>query len=190
MLLSEHVAVSKKRRRARLRLSTNRSSRNSGGLPPEVKRSSFFVRHCHTASHSELKLRFNQCSRHQARVSAFTRFVFQHEKTLISNPKREDWSLPPVEGRDHQPLQGTGTGGLWGRLDISVYVRQAQPPLSHSFRSLNQHRPAPSTSLLRLLLPLNDRVWIAFRPWVVGAPVTSLNTTRGRQVLKQLGGTR
>ena len=28
---------------------------------------------------------------------------------------------------------------------------------------------SPTETLLRLLLPLNDRVWIAFRPWVVVA---------------------
>ena len=28
---------------------------------------------------------------------------------------------------------------------------------------------SPTETLLRLLLPLNDRVWITFRPWVVVA---------------------
>ena len=28
---------------------------------------------------------------------------------------------------------------------------------------------SPTETLLRLLLPLNDRVWIAFRPWAVVA---------------------
>jgi hypothetical protein len=67
---------------------------------------------------------------------------------------------PPEGGsvpREGTPAEATRTGNVHNGL--GVFSELCNDPSAGS----------PTETLLRLLLPLNDRVWITFRPWVVVA---------------------
>ncbi len=59
-------------------------------------------------------------------------------------------------GREEPARRSNGSGNVHNGLGV---LQLCNDPSAGS----------PTETLLRLLLPLNDRVWIAFRPWVVVA---------------------
>src|SRR3954452_4787406 len=71
---------------------------------------------------------------------------------------RSSDGLPPTGGRRGPGRATRRSNGEVGSQWLGV-LQLCNDPSAGS----------PTETLLRLLLPLNDRVWIAFRPWVVVA---------------------
>src|ERR1700709_2156308 len=84
----------------------------------------------------------------------FSERPLKYKRVLVRRrapPARE--AAAPGRGRPPRQLTGTFT------MVLGVFLELCNDPSAGS----------PTETLLRLLLPLNDRVWITFRPWVVVA---------------------